>query len=61
MSNDFSRREFLMKTAGAAGASVAANYIFLEPEPLFAGTGPMAPSDRVRFVIVGVGMEAPAC
>ena len=57
MSNDFSRREFLVKTAGAAGASLAANYIFLEPEPLFASARPVAPSDKVRFGIVGVGME----
>ncbi len=53
----FSRREFLQTTAGAAGATITANAIFLGPDPLFAATTPMAASDRVRFGIVGVGME----
>ncbi len=49
-----SRREFLQKSAGAAGASLAAKTILLSPEPMVASA---APSDRVRFGIVGVGME----
>ena len=53
----FSRRQFLQKTAGAAGASVAAKTIFLDPSPLFASPQMTAPSDRVRFGIVGIGME----
>jgi len=53
----FSRRQFLQKTAGAAGASVAAKTIFLDPSPLFASPQVTAPSDRVRFGIVGIGME----
>ena len=53
----FSRREFLQTTAGAAGATLAANAILLNSEPLFASTPPVAASDRVRFGIVGVGME----
>src|SRR6202158_4900689 len=52
----FSRREFLQTTTGAAGATLAANAI-LNFEPLFASIPPMAASDRVRFGIVGVGME----
>jgi len=52
----FSRREFLQTTAGAAGASLAANAILLSSEPLFASPQ-VAASDRVRFGIVGVGME----
>ncbi len=55
--NWFSRREFLHATVGAAGATLAANTILLRSEPLFAATSPVAPSDRVRFGIVGVGME----
>jgi predicted dehydrogenase len=54
---DFSRREFLKTTAGAASASVAASVIPLHPEPLFASPDSVAPSDRVRFGIVGIGME----
>src|SRR6202162_2761365 len=53
----FSRREFLQTTAGAAGGTLAANGILLNCEPLFASTAPVAASDRVRFGIVGVGME----
>jgi len=53
----FSRREFLQATARAAGATVAARTIFLDSEPLHASAQPIPPSDRVRFGIVGVGME----
>src|SRR5258707_5799865 len=53
----FSRREFLQTTARAAGASVAARTIFLDSEPLHASGRPIPPSDRVRFGIVGIGME----
>jgi len=31
--------------------------VFLEPEASFAADGPVGPNDRVRFGIVGVGME----
>ena len=53
----FSRREFLQTTAGVAGASLAAGSMFLESESLPAAAETVAPSDRVRFGIVGVGME----
>src|SRR6266851_2193736 len=54
----FSRREFLQTTARAAGATVAARTVFLDSRPLYASAArPTAPSDRVRFGIVGVGME----
>src|SRR5256885_4619709 len=57
MSNqkDLSRRKFLGLTAAAAGASLAANAILREPEPLLAAT--TAASDRVRFGMIGVGMQ----
>ena len=54
--NHFSRREFLQTTAGAAGATLAAKAILLDPEPMFASP-PTSASDRIRFGIVGVGME----
>src|SRR3954470_17509976 len=53
----FSRREFLEIGAAAAGGSMGARTIFLKPEPE-PGTGKrVAPSDTVRFGIIGVGME----
>src|SRR5215471_5314925 len=51
-----SRREFLQTTAGVASATLVSRVIPLFPEPLLAAD-PVAPSDRVRFGIVGVGME----
>jgi predicted dehydrogenase len=55
--NRFSRREFLGIGAAAAGASLAAKTIVLDPEPLWASPQAVAPSDRVRFGIIGVGMQ----
>jgi predicted dehydrogenase len=55
--NRFSRREFLSMGAGAAGASLVTKTIFLDPEPAWAFQGPVSPSDRVRFGIIGVGMQ----
>jgi len=42
---------------GVAGASLAAAATLLESPPLLASAPLRAPSDRVRFGIVGVGME----
>src|SRR5712664_4652848 len=53
--DSFSRRRFLGISAAAAGATLAAKTILLEPEPLFAAA--MAASDRVRFGMIGVGMQ----
>src|SRR5215471_4922071 len=55
--SSFSRREFLGTTAAMAGLSLAAKVIMLDPEPLLAQAQSVAASDRVRFGIVGVGME----
>lgn len=49
-----SRRQFLQTTAGAAGALLAAQTVFLDPEPMQAYP---QPSDRIRFGIIGVGMQ----
>jgi predicted dehydrogenase len=53
----FSRREFLQTSAAAAGALLAARTVFLDPEPIEAYENPVAPSDRIRFGIIGVGMQ----
>jgi len=55
-----SRREFMKDSAGAAGAYVVARNVLLEPEgPAWAKAAArqVAPSDRVRFGIIGVGMQ----
>src|SRR6266436_9093615 len=53
--DSFSRRKFLGISAAAAGASLAAKTILLETEPLFALA--TAASDRVRFGMIGIGMQ----
>jgi predicted dehydrogenase len=54
----FSRRQLLQTTGGAMGASWVAKSILLDPEPSFAAASPsVAPSDRIRFGVIGVGME----
>jgi predicted dehydrogenase len=44
-------------SAGVAGATLAGNTIFLDPEPLFALPTNLAASDRVRFGMIGIGMQ----
>jgi predicted dehydrogenase len=55
--DSFSRREFLGMGAAVGGATLAAKTIFLDPEPLFASLQAVAPSDRVRFGMIGIGMQ----
>src|SRR3954453_14093367 len=55
--NRFSRREFIGFGAAAAGASLGLKTILLDPDPLWALPQAVAASDRVRFGIIGVGME----
>ncbi len=52
-----SRRQFLQTTVGAAGVSLISGQLALEAEPIASAAQSVAPSDRVRFGIVGVGME----
>jgi len=57
VNNDiFSRRKFLGLSAVAAG-SLATKTIWLDPDPLWAMPQAVAPSDRVRFGIIGIGMQ----
>jgi predicted dehydrogenase len=56
--DNFSRREFLGIGAAAAAGAITAKTILLNPEPLMAAPPQRAaPSDRVRFGIIGVGMQ----
>jgi predicted dehydrogenase len=58
MKKDLSRRKFLNRTAVAAGALAVTNSIFLRDPRLEAAPYPnVPPSDRLRFGIIGIGME----
>ncbi len=56
MKNVFSRRELFRTGAAASGGLLAARSVLLDPTPLGAAQN-VAPSDRVRFGIIGVGMQ----
>lgn len=51
------RRDFMRMGAGAAALRAAAKVTVLEPSPLLAAPRPVPPSDRVRFAIIGTGVE----
>jgi len=53
----YSRRRFLEIGAAAAGSSFATRTILLKPESAFASTLPVSASDRVRFGMIGIGMQ----
>src|SRR4029077_16825829 len=55
--NRFSRREFIGLGAAAAAGSLGLKTILLDPDPLWALPQTVAPSDRVRFGIIGIGMQ----
>src|SRR5436309_14661174 len=57
MKKGLSRREFLERSAGATGALAASPRIFLEPEHIPLPLQSPSPSDRVRFGIIGIGMQ----
>ena len=52
-----SRRQFLQASAAVVGGSLAVNRIPLEAEPLGGSTQQVSASDRVRFGMIGVGMQ----
>jgi predicted dehydrogenase len=51
------RRDFMRMGAGAAALGAAAKVTVLEPLTLWAKAGPVAPSDTIRFGIIGTGVE----
>jgi hypothetical protein len=57
MSERISRRDILQMGALGGGGLLTANSILLDPQPLAAGPMPVPPSDRVRFGMIGVGMQ----
>src|SRR5438874_615739 len=56
-SRRFSRRRFISLTASATGATIAGKAILLDPTPAWAMPQTVAPSDRVRFGMIGIGMQ----
>jgi predicted dehydrogenase len=54
---DFSRRKFLGMSAGATGAAIAGKTILLDPSPAFSLPTPVSANDRVRFGMIGIGMQ----
>jgi predicted dehydrogenase len=57
MSTKPSRRQFLKTSAAGAGSLLAGRTILLANPEFSAPSGAAQPSDRVRFGIIGVGME----
>ena len=59
MLDSLSRRKFLQAGAIAAGGLLSPNSkaIMLEPQAQSIPTKPVGPNDRLRFGIIGVGME----
>ena len=57
MTRKLSRRRFLEIGAAAAGASFATKTTLLSPTPLLASSRPVPASDRLRFGMIGVGMQ----
>ena len=52
------RRQFLQKTAGTAGALAVSRNILIEPAHIPSALEAAVPaSDRLRFGIIGVGMQ----
>lgn len=52
-----SRREFIQAAAGAGSITLAGRSFLLEPTVLAAAPRSVPPSDRVRFGLIGVGMQ----
>jgi predicted dehydrogenase len=53
----WSRRDFIRAGTGAAAAGAAIKFSVLQPTPLWGSSGSVAPSDRVRFAAIGVGVR----
>ena len=57
MKNNLSRRKFIQTGALATGGMIASRAIDLKTQPYRSSSKPVAPSDRLRFGIIGIGME----
>lgn len=59
--NGFTRRRFLQRSAGVAGASFLGGITVLEPKPLPAASLFAGANDKIRFGIVAWAWKAPGC
>ncbi|HLV86248.1 MAG TPA: Gfo/Idh/MocA family oxidoreductase [Candidatus Sulfotelmatobacter sp.] len=57
MKNTWTRRDFIRVGGSTVAAGAAAKYTLLQPKPLWGSMHPVAPSDRVRFASIGVGIR----
>jgi predicted dehydrogenase len=57
MKNELSRRKFIRASALATGGLLAANSIQLDAQPSAMKKRKVAPGDRLRFGIIGIGMQ----
>ena len=57
MKNNLTRRKFIKAGAMATGGLMASRAIQLEAKPFGSSTKKVAPSDTLRFGIIGIGME----
>jgi predicted dehydrogenase len=57
MRNQLSRRDFLQRSVAAAGGAFVTESVMLGPHPAEAARRRVQVSDRVRFGIIGVGMQ----
>jgi predicted dehydrogenase len=57
MKNEFSRRKFLQTSALATGSILAASSVQLEAKPLISSSDKFTQGDRLRFGIIGIGMQ----
>jgi predicted dehydrogenase len=56
-SSSWTRRRFMKIGTGAAAAGATAKLTILEPNPLWAASQAVAPSDTVRFASIGTGVR----
>src|ERR1035437_3227005 len=57
MNIPLSRRTFLRAGAAGSGSLLAARTVLLAPQALAAASGPVPASERVRFGMIGIGMQ----
>ena len=57
MKTNPSRRQFLQTSAAGAGSLLAKKTVFLSADPLGASPRPVPASDRLRFGMIGIGMQ----